>query len=60
MSDPISIFISAGEASGEHYGALLMDALQPPTRRHGPVRPASSAWAARVWNGAGLDRIVPR
>jgi len=23
-----SIFISAGEASGEHYGALLADALQ--------------------------------
>jgi lipid-A-disaccharide synthase len=25
---PSSIFISAGEASGEHYGALLADALQ--------------------------------
>ena len=23
-----TIFISAGEASGEHYGALLIDALQ--------------------------------
>jgi lipid-A-disaccharide synthase len=28
MSDPIGIFISAGEASGEHYGALLVEALQ--------------------------------
>src|SRR3569833_1061136 len=27
MSDP-SIFISAGEASGEHYGALLIDELR--------------------------------
>jgi lipid-A-disaccharide synthase len=27
-SMPQSIFISAGEASGEHYGALLADALQ--------------------------------
>jgi lipid-A-disaccharide synthase len=27
MSDP-TIFISAGEASGEHYGALLVDALR--------------------------------
>lgn len=28
MSAPINIFISAGEASGEHYGALLTAALQ--------------------------------
>ena len=28
MSDTINIFISAGEASGEHYGALLIEALK--------------------------------
>ena len=28
MPDPTTIFISAGEASGEHYGALLVEALQ--------------------------------
>ena len=30
---PPSIFISAGEASGEHYGALLASAL---SRKSGP------------------------
>jgi len=28
MPSPINIFISAGEASGEHYGALLIESLQ--------------------------------
>ena len=32
MPDPISIFISAGEASGEAYGALLIASLQKKLR----------------------------
>ena len=48
MSEPQSIFLSAGEASGEHYGAQLIDvpANSPPLAS----TPASSAWAARRWS----------
>lgn len=49
MSDPITIFISAGEASGEHYGALLTGAL----RR----RLADAGRGARFF-GLGGDRMA--
>ena len=48
MSDP-TIFISAGEASGEHYGALLIDELRNQLSALGAM-PPSSAWAARAWS----------
>ena len=57
MSDP-TIFISAGEASGEHYGALLVSALQPAPRAQKGAKPSSSAWAAQRMAAAGLERIV--
>lgn len=54
---PISIFISAGEASGEHYGALLAAEL---TRRL-----AASGQAAQLFGmggermaAAGVERVV--
>jgi len=43
-----SIFISAGEASGEHYGALLVTELKRSWPRQGN-RPRSSAWAVNGW-----------
>jgi len=54
---PPTIFISAGEASGEHYGALLIEAIK---------RQLSAAGQTAVFFGmggermvaAGLDRIV--
>ena len=49
MSDPIGIFISAGEASGEHYGALLVEAL----RR----RLAAAGQTARFF-GMGGERMA--
>ena len=61
MSDP-TIFISAGEASGEHYGALLIQALQEPPgarRPHGPLlrhgRPR--AWPPLVSNASCVLKI---
>lgn len=56
MSDP-TIFISAGEASGEHYGALLIDALQ--RRLAGAGRRGSffGMGGARM-KAAGLECIV--
>ena len=58
MSGP-DIFISAGEASGEHYGALLVYALQK--------RLAAAGQTARFFGmggqrmvAAGLERRRPR
>jgi lipid A disaccharide synthetase len=45
MSATPKIFISAGEASGEHYGTLLIRALRQAWSR----RPTSSAWAGGAW-----------
>ncbi len=42
--DMAKIFLSAGEASGEHYGALLMAEYAAWSRRL-----TFSAWAARAW-----------
>ena len=38
------IFLSAGEASGEHYGALLMAEIRAWRRRL-----SFSAWEVRAW-----------
>ena len=57
MAGP-NIFISAGEASGEHYGALLLSALQ---NRLGSARTAKRAFfgmgGARM-AAAGLEIVV--
>ena len=44
-----TIFISAGEASGEHYGALLIEALRQRLAAGRAERQTSSAWADQVW-----------
>jgi len=44
-----TIFISAGEASGEHYGALLIDALK---------RQLAAAGQTAAFFGMGGDRMV--
>ncbi|HEU5349972.1 MAG TPA: lipid-A-disaccharide synthase [Terracidiphilus sp.] len=49
MASPIPIFVSAGEASGEHYGALLIESL---TRRL-----AARGHSARFF-GMGGPRMV--
>jgi len=55
MSDP-TIFISAGEASGEAYGAMLLTELK---KRLGPVRHiAAIGMGGQRMVSAGLDRIV--
>jgi lipid-A-disaccharide synthase len=55
MSD--SIFISAGEASGEAYGALLIDALQHRFAALGRT-PSFFGMGGQRMADAGLDRIV--
>jgi lipid-A-disaccharide synthase len=49
-----TIFISAGEASGEHYGAMLMESL----RRHSPAELKFIGMGGPRMVQAGLDRIV--
>jgi lipid-A-disaccharide synthase len=57
MSDPKTIFISAGEASGERYGALLISALQ--TRLRAQNRGAAFfGMGGQRMVEAGLKRIV--
>jgi len=51
---PLTIFISAGEASGEHYGALLMEAL----RKQSPTELTFVGMGGPRMVEAGLDRIV--
>ncbi len=53
-----TIFISAGEASGEHYGALLMESLQRQSKAqgHGALNFVGMGGPRMVQ--AGLDRIV--
>ena len=52
-----TIFISAGEASGEHYGALLIEALKQRLARDG--RTASFfGMGGPGMVAAGLDRVV--
>jgi lipid-A-disaccharide synthase len=57
MSDSSPIFISAGEASGEAYGALLIQALKK--RLHALNRdPAFFGMGGQRMADAGLERIV--
>ncbi len=54
---PATIFISAGEASGERYGALLIEALKQRLARDG--RNASFlGMGGPAMAAAGLDRVV--
>ena len=52
-----SIFISAGEASGEHYGALLITALRQQLQDTGQTPAIFGMGGARM-EAAGLERIV--
>jgi hypothetical protein len=51
---PQSIFISAGEASGEHYGALLADALKKRLDAAG-----QTAWPRPGWSASFAQKIWP-
>lgn len=57
MRQPITIFISAGEASGEHYGALLTAALQKRLARAGVAARFLGMGGTRM-EAAGLERVV--
>lgn len=52
-----SIFISAGEASGEQYGALLIDALQRRLAAQGRQASFFGMGGVRM-EAAGLERVV--
>jgi lipid-A-disaccharide synthase len=54
---PPTIFISAGEASGEHYGALLIDALQPQLAAAGETASFFGMGGERMAE-AGLECVV--
>src|ERR1039457_4465777 len=54
---PPSIFISAGEASGELYGALLVAALQRQLTASGQSAAFFGMGGTRM-EAAGLERIV--
>src|SRR6516165_4284415 len=57
MSEPTTIFISAGEASGEHYGALLVEELRAQLATVGQTASFFGMGGQRMID-AGLDRIV--
>ncbi len=57
MTDPTTIFISAGEASGEHYGALLTAALKQRFQSNGTEAHFIGMGGVRM-ETAGLERIV--
>jgi lipid-A-disaccharide synthase len=52
-----TIFISAGEASGEHYGALLTDALKKQLAANGQTAQFFGMGGERM-EAAGLKRVV--
>jgi len=52
-----TIFISAGEASGEHYGALLIEALKKQLAATGQT-PEFFGMGGERMVAAGLDRVV--
>jgi lipid-A-disaccharide synthase len=54
---PPTIFISAGEASGEHYGALLIEALKKQLAASGQTAVFFGMGGERMAS-AGLERIV--
>jgi lipid-A-disaccharide synthase len=55
---PPTLFISAGEASGEHYGALLMESLQSQSKAQGREALSFVGMGGPRMVSAGLDRIV--
>jgi len=57
MPDPITLFISAGEASGEHYGALLTTALKRRLAEAGVGAQFMGMGGARM-EAVGLERVV--
>jgi lipid-A-disaccharide synthase len=57
MPERTTIFISAGEASGEHYGAMLTAALQRRLARAGGAMEFMGMGGARM-EAAGLERLV--
>lgn len=57
MTEPTTIFISAGEASGEHYGALLTAALRRRFQSTGTEAHFIGMGGVRM-EAAGLERIV--
>src|SRR6266571_1675283 len=56
MSEP-TIFISAGEASGEHYGALLIEELERQLAAAGQTATFVGMGGPRMVD-AGLERVV--
>jgi lipid-A-disaccharide synthase len=54
---PPTIFISAGEASGEHYGALLIEALKKQLAARRETARFIGMGGARM-EAAGLERVV--
>jgi lipid-A-disaccharide synthase len=54
---PPNLFISAGEASGEHYGALLIDALQQQLAAYGETASFYGMGGERMAD-AGLECVV--
>ena len=54
---PPTIFISAGEASGEHYGALLIEALKRQLAATGQTAAFFGMGGERMAS-AGLERVV--
>ena len=57
MSDPITVFISAGEASGEHYGALLVEELRRKLAATGRSASFIGMGGQRMTD-SGLERVV--
>jgi lipid-A-disaccharide synthase len=53
-----TIFISAGEASGEHYGALLIEALKRQLSAQGESAAAFFGMGGERMVAAGLERVV--
>jgi lipid-A-disaccharide synthase len=53
-----TIFISAGEASGEHYGALLIEALKRKLAPEGETAELFMGMGGPRMVQAGLDRVV--
>jgi lipid-A-disaccharide synthase len=57
ISDPFTIFISAGEASGEHYGALLLLELKKRLKALNREAVFFGMGGTRM-HDAGLERVV--
>ena len=55
---PPNLFISAGEASGEHYGALLIAALRRRLAANGLAESEFFGMGGERMEAAGLERIV--